>query len=81
VEVVPADLTRSGSPGQIVATLAQQQIDVDVLVSNAGFGARGPVAGLGAGRQREMIGVNVAALTRLTVLLLPGMLGRRRGGS
>jgi short-subunit dehydrogenase len=80
VEVVPADLTRSGSPDQIVETLAQQQIDVDVLVSNAGFGARGPVAGLGAGRQREMIGVNVAALTRLTALLLPGMLERRRGG-
>jgi short-subunit dehydrogenase len=80
VEVVPADLTRSGSPDQIVETLAQPHIDVDVLVSNAGFGARGPVAGLGAGRQREMVGVNVAALTRLTALLLPGMLERRCGG-
>jgi short-subunit dehydrogenase len=81
VEVVPADLTRSGSPDQIVETLAQQHIDVDVLVNNAGFGARGPVAGLGVQRQLEMIEVNVAALTRLTALLLPGMLERRRGGS
>ena len=80
VEVVPADLSQPGSPDQIVETLAQQHIDVDVLVNNAGFGARGPVAGLGAGRQLEMIEVNVAALTRLTALLLPGMLERRHGG-
>ena len=78
VEVVPADLSQPGSPDQIVETLAQQQADVDVLVNNAGFGARGPVAGLGVGRQLEMIEVNVAALTRLTALLLPGMLERRR---
>ena len=75
VEVVPADLARPGSPDQIVQTLAQRQIDVDVLVNNAGFGARGPVAGIGVGRQLEMIEVNVAALTRLTALLLPGDAG------
>ena len=79
-QVLPADLSRPGSPDQIVETLAQQQTDVDVLVNNAGFGARGPVAGIGVGRQLEMIEVNVAALTRLTALLLPGMLERRRGG-
>ena len=71
---------RPGSPDQIVETLAQRHIDVDVLVNNAGFGARGPVAGIGVGRQLEMVEVNVAALTRLTALLLPGMLERRRGG-
>src|SRR6185437_14386341 len=32
VEVVPADLSRPGSPDQIVETLAQRHIDVDVLV-------------------------------------------------
>ena len=80
VEVVPADLSLPGSPDQIVQTLAQRQIYVDVLVNNVGFGARGPVAEIGVGRQLEMIEVNVAALTRLTALLLPGMLERRRGG-
>jgi len=38
VEVVPADLSRPGSPDPIVETLAQRHIDVDVLVNNAGFG-------------------------------------------
>ena len=78
-QVVPADLARPASPGDIVKALAQRDIDVDVLVNNAGFGARGSIADLGAQRQLEMIEVNVAALTRLTALLLPGMLERHRG--
>lgn len=78
-QVLPADLSRPASPGEIAEALAQRHIQVDVLVNNAGFGAHGPVAGIGAERQLEMIEVNVAALTRLTALLLPGMLERRRG--
>jgi len=48
-------------------------------VNNAGFGAHGPIAAIGAERQLDMIEVNVSALTQLTALLLPGMLQRRRG--
>jgi uncharacterized protein len=77
--VLPADLSQSASPGEIAGALAERHIQVDVLVNNAGFGAHGPVAGIGAERQLEMVEVNVAALTRLTALLLPGMLERRRG--
>ncbi len=77
--VLPADLSRPASPGEITRALAQQHIQVDVLVNNAGFGAHGPVAGIGAEQQLEMIEVNVAALTRLTAMLLPGMLQRRHG--
>ena len=73
------DLSQPAGPGEIVEALTQQHIDVDVLVNNARFGAHGPVAGIGVARQLEMIEVNVAALTRLTALLLPGMLERRRG--
>lgn len=78
-QVLPADLSRPASPGEIADALAQRHIDVDVLVNNAGFGARGSIAGLGARRQLDIIDVNVAALTQLTALLLPGMLARRRG--
>jgi short-subunit dehydrogenase len=78
-EVMPADLSRPASPDEIVEMLAQRHIDVDVLVNNAGFGAHGTVAAIGVQRQLEMIEVNVAALTRLTALLLPGMLERHHG--
>jgi short-subunit dehydrogenase len=78
-QVVPADLSRAASPGEIAQALTQRHIEVDVLVNNAGFGAHGPIAKIGIERQLEMIEVNVAALTRLTAMLLPGMLERRRG--
>ena len=78
-QVLAADLGRPGSAGAIAETLAQQGVQVDVLVNNAGFGGRGQVAALGAVRQLEMIEVNVAALTALTALFLPGMLERGHG--
>jgi short-subunit dehydrogenase len=78
-QVVPADLSRPASAAEIADALAQRHVDVDVLVNNAGFGVLGPIAEIGVERQLEMIEVNVAALTRLTALLLPGMLERRSG--
>jgi short-subunit dehydrogenase len=78
-QVLTADLTRPASAGEIAETLTRQGVQVDVLVNNAGFGAHGQVAGIGIQRQLDMIEVNVAALTRLTALFLPGMLERGHG--
>jgi len=77
--VLAADLTRPESADEIARALAEQGVQVDVLVNNAGFGAHGQVAGIGVQRQLDVIEVNVAALTRLTALFLPGMLERRHG--
>ncbi len=78
--VEPADLAAPGACEALVERLTAAGVDVDVLVNNAGFGARGAVAELDAERQLGMIRLNVEALTALTRLLLPGMLARRRGG-
>ena len=51
-----------------------------MLVNNAGFGLLGKVADLGLIQQLDMIEVNIAALTHLTRLFLPGMVARGRGG-
>lgn len=78
--VLPADLSDPGVADEIVAELRERDLTVDVLVNNAGFGARGRFAELDAQEQVNMIQVNVAALTHLTRLLLPDMLDRNRGG-
>ena len=78
--VLTADLSRPESPARVFNELQQAGVTVDVLVNNAGFGAHGAFAGLPLRRQLEMIQVNVAALTELTGLFLPGMLERKRGG-
>jgi short-subunit dehydrogenase len=53
---------------------------VEVLVNNAGFGTYGRFSELDAGREHELVAVNVDALVRLTHAVLPGMLARGRGG-
>lgn len=78
--VLTADLSQPETPARVFNELQQAGVTVDVLVNNAGFGAHGAFTGLSLRRQMEMIQVNVAALTELAGLFLPGMLERKRGG-
>lgn len=80
VVVMPMDLTDPNAPQVIFDQLADARITIDVVVNNAGFGAMGTIARISLQQQLEMIQVNVAALTHLTRLFLPGMIERRRGG-
>jgi len=78
--ILIADLAKPETPERIFNELKTDNIIVDVLVNNAGFGARGQFVALPLQRQLEMVQVNVVALTHLTGLFLPGMIERRRGG-
>ena len=80
IVVLAKDLTNPAAPRQIFDELAARGLAVDVVVNNAGFGAFGRVAELPVEVQTSMVQVNVAALTHLTRLFLPGMVERRRGG-
>lgn len=79
VRVLVYDLTDREAPAQLFQQLKEEEIDIEVLVNNAGFG------GLGKFYQREwaddlaMINLNVVALSELTRLFLPGMVSRGRG--
>jgi uncharacterized protein len=77
--ILAKDLRERSAPEEIRAELAGRGIAVDVLVNNAGFGLYGFFADTPLDRELEMIQVNVAALTNLTKLFLPGMLERRAG--
>jgi len=79
-EVLVEDLASAAAPQAIFDRLQSEGRTIDVLVNNAGFGAVGPVVEIGLGRQLEMLQVNVVALAHLTMLFLPGMLQRGRGG-
>src|SRR3954470_13259655 len=80
VQVIAADLSRSGSARDLVDQLNRETIRVDVLVNNAGFGLQGEFADLPIDQQTNMIQLNVVTLTELTRLLLPAMLTRQSGG-
>lgn len=78
--VLPKDLAKPAAPQEIFDQLNSQGTVVDVVANNAGFGAVGSVASLPLERQIDMVQVNVAALTHLTRLFLPGMIQRHQGG-
>jgi short-subunit dehydrogenase len=79
VHVVPADLAHAEAPARLFAEIGQRGLRVNALINNAGFGAYGAFADADTQTQLEMIQLNVAAVTHLTKLALPGMLERRRG--
>ncbi|MFW6223999.1 MAG: SDR family NAD(P)-dependent oxidoreductase [Spirochaetota bacterium] len=79
VTVITADLSRPEAPEEVVRTVAEAGITVDVLVNNAGFANYGPYLHSDRQRELDMIQVNVTALTHLTHLLLPGMVERGGG--
>lgn len=78
VELVVGDLAANDGVEELIARLDGRAIDV--LVNNAGFGTYGPFAEIDAGRERELVAVNVDAPVRLTHAVLPGMVARGRGG-
>jgi short-subunit dehydrogenase len=77
--VIPADLSQSEAPEQLFSEIAQRGLPVDVLINNAGFGLYGPFAKSDSKTSLAMVEVNIAALTALTRLALPGMIERKHG--
>jgi hypothetical protein len=79
VHILTADLADASATEQLVAQLAEQRVEVDLLINNAGVGDQGPFATGDASRLDAMLQLNVVALTRLTHRLLPAMIARKRG--
>ena len=77
--VVVIDLSEPGAAARLVADCDSAGEEIDLLVNNAGFGLRGPFVRLDADRQREMIDLNVAALTDLCRLVAPRLAERKSG--
>ncbi len=79
VLTIAADLARRETPTAIHRQLAEQNVAIDYLVNNAGFGTRGSFSQLALERELEEIDLNVGALVALTRLFAPAMVARRHG--
>jgi uncharacterized protein len=77
--VLVADLARPEAPSEIFDDLQRKGVAVGVLVNNAGFGSYGLFAQTDLRSEIDLLQVNVVALTHLTKLFLPAMIGRGRG--
>ena len=77
--VFAADLRRTDAPQAIFDFLHNENIPIEALINNAGFGVGGEFSETELQRELEMIQVNIAALTHLTKLFLPPMIMRGSG--
>ena len=77
---IALDLTSPGAPAELFQRTQASNLEVNLLINNAGFGAFGEFASLNRTRQRAMIDLNIAALVELTHLYMQPMIQHRRGG-
>jgi short-subunit dehydrogenase len=79
VHIRATDLSDERAVIELGDWLERERIAIDLLINNAGLGDLGHFATIDLQRVREMLAVNVTALTLLTRLLVPGMVARKRG--
>jgi short-subunit dehydrogenase len=79
IHIRATDLSDDRAVIELFDWLERERLPIDLLINNAGLGDVGPFATGELPRVKEMLAVNVTALTLLTRLLLPGMIAQRRG--
>ena len=75
----PLDLASSAAPQFLFDQLQRENIALDVLVNNAGYGKLGAFAEIPYDESAGQIALNITALTHLTKLFLAPMLERKSG--
>lgn len=77
--IVPGDLADPSFPRQLYETVQEQNLDIQLLVNNAGVGQVGTIQDADLDRIMQMIDLNIRSLTELTYLFLKDMLARQEG--
>jgi short-subunit dehydrogenase len=80
VRIRQVDLAYPAQLQELMEWFDRENINVDLLINNAGLGDSGPFATSNPIRNEQMTLVNVVALTSLTRCVLPQMIAKRRGG-
>jgi uncharacterized protein len=78
-EYMATDLTDAEQRAALVRGMAERELDVEVLVNNAGFSTMGPVATSDPGKELALVRTNVEAVVDLCSRFIPPMTERRRG--
>lgn len=79
VETFEADLTQQNAPRAIHSFTTEREIEIELLVNNAGFGAFGYIHEIEENRLADMVQVNCSAVVQLTRLYASAMVERRHG--
>src|SRR5438094_2215714 len=78
-QYVALDLSEPDAPTRLIAETRERNLEIDLLINNAGFGSMGDFAKLDPGLELKMIDLNVRSLVELTHRFLQPMRERRSG--
>lgn len=74
------DLSEPGSGERLARQVDERGFGIDLLINNAGFGARGRFWELPLDKQMSLMRLQIEAMIELTFHILPGMTERQKGG-
>jgi short-subunit dehydrogenase len=80
IAVVPVDLSRSDGSRALFEATRSMNLEIDLLVNNAGFGKWGDFLEFDSATYAEMMQLNINSVVELCHLYLPSMLKKRAGG-
>ncbi len=80
VDVIAQDLGTSDGPALVKKAVDELDIDIGLLVNNAGYGTHGDFVEQDVEREAAMVDLNCRAPLVLTHLFLPRMVTRGKGG-
>ena len=78
-QYVALDLQQPDAGAQLFEETKKRELEIEMLINNAGFGSMGDFARLDLDRELEMIQLNVRALVDLTHRFIGPMRERKRG--
>ena len=78
-ETISADLSKEASRRRVPGRVTELELDIDILINNAGFATNGAFDEADPARELEQVRVLVEAPVALTSAFLPGMVARKRG--
>src|SRR5256714_12206141 len=78
-QYVAIDLSERDAPARLLAETVKRNLEIDLLINNAGFGSMGDFAKLDLELELKMIDLNVRSLVELTHRFLMSMRERTRG--
>jgi short-subunit dehydrogenase len=78
-KALPLDLSGSAAPQFLFDQLQRENVAIDVVVNNAGYGKLGAFAAIPYEESAGQIELNITALTHLTKLFVAPMLERKSG--
>jgi short-subunit dehydrogenase len=80
VETIPLDLAIAGAGQTLADELTKRGLEIELFVSNAGFGDQGRFLELPLARQLESITLQNQTVVELAHALVPAMIERKQGG-